>query len=255
MTPVAFAVAAHPDDIEFLMSGTMMRLKDAGYELHYMNIANGSCGTTQFDTETIVNMRRDEAKEAADFIGAIFHESLTSDLEIFYDKHLLSRLGSIMREVAPEILLVHSPTDYMEDHINACRLAVTASFSRGMCNFPVDPPRDAIANDVTIYHAQPHGNRDGLGRLIRPDIYVDVTSRIEEKTEMLTFHRTQKDWLDTSQGLNSYADTMKQLLREVGQMSETFEYAEGWRKHQHLGFCREIADPLSDAIPGFICFR
>lgn len=252
MAPVAFAVAAHPDDIEFLMSGTMMLLKAAGYELHYMNIANGSCGTTQYDTETIVKLRADEAKQASEFIGAIHHESLANDLEIFYEKGLLLRLGSIIRDVAPEILLVHSPADYMEDHTNSCRLAVTATFGRGMQNFPVDPACDPITSDVTIYHAQPHGNRDGLGNLIRPDIFVDVASMIYHKTEMLELHRSQKDWLDTSQGINSYIDTMKELLHEVGQMSGRFEYAEGWRKHNHLGFCHEDANPLADAISEFI---
>ena len=41
----AFAVAAHPDDIEFVMAGTLILLRRAGYELHYMNIANGCCGS------------------------------------------------------------------------------------------------------------------------------------------------------------------------------------------------------------------
>ena len=27
-----------------------------------------------------------------------------------------------------------------------------------------------------------------------------------------------------------------------------FEYAEGWRRHLHLGFCPEDADPLADAL-------
>ncbi len=252
MKPVAFAIAAHPDDIEFMMSGTLMRLKDAGFDLHYMNIANGSCGTTQYDRNTIVRLRRDEARKAADYIGAVYHDSLVNDLEIFYEKRLLSRLASIMREVAPEILLLHSPADYMEDHTSACRLAVTAAFGRGMPNFPVDPPREPTMKDVTLYHSQPHGNRDAMGNLIRPDIFVDVTCRIDEKTEMLNFHRTQKDWLDTSQGLNSYTDSMKEMLREVGQMSQKFEYAEGWRRHHHLGFCRKQANPLMEAIPEFV---
>ena len=43
MAKVAFAIACHPDDIEFMMAGTLTRLKeDLGYEIHYMNIANGS---------------------------------------------------------------------------------------------------------------------------------------------------------------------------------------------------------------------
>ena len=58
----AFAVAAHPDDIEFFMSGTLMLLKDAGYEIHYMNLANGCCGSTQHDAEMIARMRREEGE-------------------------------------------------------------------------------------------------------------------------------------------------------------------------------------------------
>lgn len=43
---VAFAIGAHPDDIEFMMGGTLFLLKEAGFESHYMTVANGSCGTT-----------------------------------------------------------------------------------------------------------------------------------------------------------------------------------------------------------------
>ena len=49
MSPRAFAVAAHPDDIEFMMAGTLILLGRAGYELHYMTIANGSCGSERLD--------------------------------------------------------------------------------------------------------------------------------------------------------------------------------------------------------------
>ena len=73
----AFAIAAHPDDIEFLMSGTLMHLRDAGYEIHYMNVANGCCGTTEYDVPTITRIRREEAQAAAASIDAIFpRESL-----------------------------------------------------------------------------------------------------------------------------------------------------------------------------------
>ena len=67
--PRAFAIAAHPDDIEFVMAGTMMRLKDAGYELHYMTIGNGSCGSSEHDAATIARIRRDEARAAAAYLG------------------------------------------------------------------------------------------------------------------------------------------------------------------------------------------
>jgi LmbE family N-acetylglucosaminyl deacetylase len=244
MPPRAFAIAAHPDDIEFVMAGTMMLLKQAGYELHYMNIADGSCGSIQHDARTTARIRRDEARAAAAFLGAEYHESLTGDLEIFYDRALLARLASVVRHVAPEILLVHSPQDYMEDHMNACRLAVTAAFCRGMPNFPVDPPRPPVEQDVSVYHAQPHGNCDGLRQPIHPDLFIDIGSVIDEKTAMLAKHESQKVWLDRSQGMDSYLMAMRELAREVGRLSGRYEFAEGWRRHLHLGLCSEQADPL-----------
>ncbi len=244
----AFAVAAHPDDIEFVMSGTLMLLGQAGYELHTMNIANGCCGSATLSASHTAEIRTREAMAAADAIGAEFHASLVNDLEIFYAHDTLARLAAVMREVAPEILLVHAPVDYMEDHVNACRLAVTAAFARGMPNYPTNPPREPVDAPVTIYHAQPHGNRDPLGQPVRPTIFVDVGSVIERKATTLACHKSQKEWLDVSQGLDSYLDSMRDLMREVGGMSGRFEYAEGWRRHHHLGFCGPEANPLVEAL-------
>jgi LmbE family N-acetylglucosaminyl deacetylase len=244
----AFAIAAHPDDIEFFMSGTLMLLKEAGYEIHYMNVANGSVGTTRHDVDTIVRMRREEAMQAAASIGAVYHESLTNDISIFYDQPTLARVASVMREVAPRIVLTHPPADYMEDHTNTCRLAVSAAFCRGMPNFPVDPPRAPIKQKVTVYHCQPYGNRDPLGQPVVPETFVDVQSLNERKADMLALHKTQKDWLDESQGLDSYLITMKDLAAEVGRMSGRFQYAEGFRKHLHLGFCDPDDNPLVEAL-------
>src|SRR5262245_43239003 len=158
----AFAVAAHPDDIEFVMAGTLIQLREAGYEIHYMNIANGCCGSAELSAAHTAAARELEAVAAADLIGAEFHPGLTYDRESFYNHETLTRLAAVIREVAPEILLVHSPEDYMEDHMNACRLAVTAAFARGMPNYPTQPTRPPVGQCVTIYHAQPHGNRDAL---------------------------------------------------------------------------------------------
>jgi LmbE family N-acetylglucosaminyl deacetylase len=198
--PAAIAIAAHPDDIEFLMSGTLMLLRSHGYQIHYWNLANGCCGSSKYDAATIAKIRREEAYSAAKAIGATFHESICNDLEVFYDRKLLGKVASVIRDVAPEIVLTHSPVDYMEDHTNACRLAV------------------------------------------------DTTDIIEQKKQMLSKHASQKLWLDESQGLNSYLDTMAELDAEVGRMSSIFKYAEGWRRHLHLGFCGKNDDPLRTVL-------
>lgn len=247
MTTV-LAVAAHPDDIEFLMAGTLLLLGRAGYELHYWNLANGCCGSTENDEWATARIRREEAIRAAHSIGAYFHESICPDLGIFYDRPTLARVASVIREVAPEIILTHAPVDYMEDHTNTCRLVVTGAFSRAMPNFPVDPPRPTASSSTTIYHAQPYSHRDPLGQLVIPDFFVDVTPVLEDKVQMLAMHQSQKEWLDASQGLDSYLQTLRDLDAEAGKLSGKFAYAEGWRKHLHLGFCGPTDNPLAAAL-------
>ncbi len=243
-----FAIAAHPVDIEFGMAGTLILLSKAGYEIHYMNLANGSCGTAEYDEEKIIKIRLGEAKNASKSIGATFHPPLVPDLGIYYTRELILKLGSVIRRVAPDILLIPSPEDYMEDHTNTCRIAVSAAFIRGMRNCTVDPPAAPVDKEIVIYHAQPHGNRDALNRIISPDIFVNIGEVMDKKSKTLAEHRSQKEWLDRSQGFDSYLLTMNDFAREVGKLSGRFEFAEGWRRHNPLGFCSSDANPLIEIL-------
>ena len=248
MKTTVFAIAAHPDDIEFMMAGTLFRLKEAGCDIHYMNVANGCCGTDRHEIDEIVRIRREESKQACHYLGAVFHDSLVNDLEIFYEKQLISRLASIIREVSPDIILTQYPCEYMEDHSNTARTVVTAAFCRGMKNFEVDPHREPIGKNVFIYHSLPYGLTDSLRKPVKADFYIDVEAVIDKKTKMLAKHKSQKEWLDVSQGMDSYLITMKEMSREVGKKSDTFQYAEGWIRHSHLGFCEAGSAPLEEAL-------
>jgi LmbE family N-acetylglucosaminyl deacetylase len=246
--PTALAIAAHPDDIEFYMAGTLLLLKAAGWEIHCLNLSSGNCGSTTLGAAKTRATRRAEAKRAAKILGAQWHPPMCDDLEIFYDLPTLRKLAAVVREVRPSIVLTHSPQDYMEDHMNTCRLAVTAAFSRGMPNFRTTPPRGAIEGDVTIYHAMPHGLRDGLRRRIVPGAFVNTTSVHATKREALAAHASQKAWLDASQGMDSYLLAMDEMSRAVGKLSRRYPHAEGWRRHLHLGFSPSDIDPLAETL-------
>jgi LmbE family N-acetylglucosaminyl deacetylase len=248
MPHTAFAVCAHPDDIEFMMAGTLLLLRNAGYAIHYMTLADGSCGSMTMDAATTARVRRTEAMEAAASVGAVYHESICPDLEIVYNVALLRRLAAVMRVVAPEIILTHPPADYMEDHMNTCRLVLTAAFARGMPNFVTEPATPIVEQPVTIYHAQPYGLHDPLGRPAGADFYVNTTSVLAEKRAMLACHRSQKEWLDSSQGIDAYLTHMEEMGRAAGARSGAFAHAEGWTHHLPLGYCANNADPLRAAL-------
>ncbi len=242
------AIGAHPDDIEFYMSGTLLMLQQAGYETHYLSLATGNCGSTQYSGPATRRIRNQEARAAARILGAQFHEPLTEDLEILYTPELLRGVAAVIRKAQPEIVLTHSPQDYMEDHMIASRLAVTAAFTRGMPNFRTSPPLPPAEYEVTVYHAMPHGLCDQLRRRIIPGAFVNTGAVHLKKREALAAHRSQQAWLAESQGLNSFLLTMEDMSRAVGRLSKRFQHAEGWRRHLHLGFCGAAADPLRAAL-------
>jgi len=246
--PAVLAIAAHPDDIEFLMAGTLLQLAARGWELHYMNLCDGSRGSTTMDPEECAATRLEEAQAACQVLGAKFYRPIYPDMEAAYTTENLCKVAAVVRLAKPTIVLTHSPTDYMEDHEVACRLAVSAAFSHGMPNLKSVPDVATYPDPVTVYHAMPIGNRTPLGEPVVPHLFVDETDVIETKVDALACHVSQKRWLDESQGMNSYLQTLRDLSREVGAMSGRFEYAEGWRRRQHWGFCGPEDDPLRDAL-------
>jgi len=246
--PAALAIFAHPDDIEFVAAGTLLLLRDAGWSIHYLNVSGGDCGSTTTGPEETRRIRAAEGRAAAAILGATFHPSIADDLCIFYEERLLRRLAAVIRRIRPRIVLTHSPEDYMEDHMNTARLAVTAAFARGMPNFTTDPPGEPYAGDVTVYHAMPHGLCDGLRRPVMPELFVDTTSVQAVKRQALAAHVSQKAWLDATQGMDSYLDAADEMARQVGRMSGRFAYAEGWRRHLHLGLSAHDDDPLAAAL-------
>ncbi|HDP34167.1 MAG TPA: LmbE family protein [Candidatus Hydrogenedentes bacterium] len=247
------AIGAHPDDVEFMMAGTLLMLARAGYEPHIFVVASGSCGSATDDRDAVVRARLSEAQAAAAMLGAQFHRPVTDDLEVLYSLPLLRKMAAVVRQARPHIILTHSPNEYMEDHSNTCRLAVTAAFSRGMRNFITDPETPPVNNSVTLYHALPYGLCDPFGKPVTPDLYVNIADALEMKRKALGCHASQKRWLDESQGLDSYLQAMEDMSREVGEWSERYAAAEGWRRHSHLGFCDLGSDPLCAALGEDVC--
>lgn len=250
--PSVLAIAAHPDDIEFVMAGTMLQLGRRGWDLHYMNVCDGSRGSTVLSETDCAATRLDEAKQAARVLGAQFYEPIARDMEVLYLPEYYSKIAAIVRRTRPSIVLTHAPIDYMEDHEIVCRLAVTAAFMHAMPNFVSDPPEATYDDPVTVYHAQPHGNKTPVGEPVVPHFYVDITAVTDQKMEALACHESQRAWLDLSQRMDSYTEQMLVVGREVGRMSGKFEMAEGWRRREHWGFCGANDDPLRDALADII---
>lgn len=247
--PAVLAIFAHPDDIEFRAAGTLLQLGRAGFALYCLNVSSGNCGSMTTGPAETARLRASEAGKAAEILGAHLFSSLADDLEITYNVPLLRKIAAIVRQANPSIVLTHALQDYMEDHMITARLAVTATFAKGMPNFDTDPVSTPAAGDVAVYHAMPHGLQDPLRRRVYPDAVVDVGPVHARKREALAAHRSQKDWLDKTQGMDSYLVSMDEESHAVaGFVTAGLEYGEGWTRHLHLGFSARDTDPLAEAL-------
>ncbi|MEZ5433076.1 MAG: PIG-L family deacetylase [Verrucomicrobiales bacterium] len=167
-----------------------------------MNLSSGNAGSTQLSPQDTRITRARESRDAAKILGAVYHGPIGDDLEILYTVPLLRKLSAVIRSVAPEVVLTHSPQDYMEDHMNTSRLAVTAAFARGMptsCR-PTDRSGGQPRHRLSCPAPWPARwiEAAGPGRSLCRH---HLGARPERAA--LAAHRSQKEWLDTSQGMDS----------------------------------------------------
>ncbi len=234
MPPTVLALFAHPDDAEFLCAGTLLHLARLGARIHIATITAGDCGSAILPPEKIALIRRKEAKRAAERVGANYSCLALKDLRIFYDQATLKKVMEVVRRTDPEMVLTHSPGDYMVDHETTSRLAQTACFGAMAPNFRTGARRAARGTRAIphLYYAQPFGGRDIFGDEIRPRLAVDITSTLAEKKAMLACHESQQAWLRSQQDIEQMNDPVQSMARRIGALSG-IEAAEGFR--QHLG--------------------
>ncbi|HIE28341.1 TPA: PIG-L family deacetylase, partial [Candidatus Poribacteria bacterium] len=79
------AVGAHPDDVEFLIAGTLTLLYQKGYTIHIATVATGDMGSMELRSQRISSKRYKEAVNAAKILDASYQSLGESDLSIVFD--------------------------------------------------------------------------------------------------------------------------------------------------------------------------
>jgi LmbE family N-acetylglucosaminyl deacetylase len=245
------ALFAHPDDAEFLCAGTLAHLANRGAKIHIVTVAAGDCGSTILPPAKITRIRRAEAARAAKLLEATHTCLEEKDLLVFYDGPTVKKVLELVRRVDPELVLTHSPVDYMADHEATSRLCQSACFGAMAPNFRTGARRPAKAARRVphLYYAQPFGDRDILGKEIRPSLFVDISPTLELKERMLACHESQQAWLHAQQDIPRPTHPMRQMAERAGELSG-FRWAEGFRQHLGQGFPQDnlLAKLLGDLI-------
>ncbi len=230
MRKVVLSFLAHPDDAEILCAGTLIRLADAGWEIHIATATAGDCGTMTENRWDISSIRTKEAKAAAALIGATYHCIDERDGMVVYDKPSIQKTVDLFRRVAPALVFTHAHRDYMLDHEQASLLARGASFVYGAPNISTHP-RHPDSHVPHLYYCDPIEGMDPLGNPVAPTTVIDISAQIEKKAKMLATHASQREWLRAHHGMDEYIDGMKRWSAKRGKEIGS-AYAEGFVQHR-----------------------
>jgi LmbE family N-acetylglucosaminyl deacetylase len=237
MANIVLSLLAHPDDAEFLCAGVLTRLaQEKGWSVHIAAMTPGDCGSAELSPREISKIRRHEGEAAAALIGAAFHCLEERDLLISFTERALEKVTRLLRQIKPDIVLTHSPSCYMVDHERTSTLTRSACFAAPVRNFLWDRGHgDPLPHVPHLYYCDTIEGKDLFGEAVKPGYYVDISSVIETKAQMLAAHASQREWLLKHHGMDQYIDAMRKWSGQRGK-EHGVAYAEGLRQHLGHGY-------------------
>lgn len=249
--PRALAVMAHPDDVEILVAGTLFHLRTLGWKLGIVTMTAGDCGSPTLRSEEIARIRYAESQAAAKLLGAWHACAGLMDLEVFANAENLRKVVAVLREFNPDLLITHSPVDYMLDHEETSRLVRAASFATAIPNYQTRQGMAAKRSRATpaLYYADPIEGTNPLGERVYPQFYVDIKKQLPMKKKMLACHASQRKWLRAHHGVDEYIEQVVDWAGRYGRECGT-TYAEGFR--QHLGHAYPRDPILQEALAPYV---
>jgi LmbE family N-acetylglucosaminyl deacetylase len=226
------AIMPHPDDMEILCAGTLIRLIALGWEVHVATMTPGDKGSATLPPDEIAAIRRAEAQRGAAAIGAASYRCLEfADCEIVFDNAARRRVAGLLCAVAPSLVFTTPPDDYMLDHEITSRLVRDACFNAPIRNYDAEGQAAAVSGIPYLYYTDAIEGHDIFGQPSRVTGIIDISAQIEQKAQALTWHDSQRSWLQKQHGMDNYIDSMKQWSarrgREIG-----VAYGEAFCQHR-----------------------
>ena len=242
------AVLAHPDDAEILCGGTLCLLADAGWQVHVATMTPGDCGSMSLPPKEISLIRREEGRAAAKFYAGEFHCLEERDLQIVYSEEALRKVCVILRMVQPDIVITHSPSDYMVDHEETSRIVRASCFNSTIPSAPAQVGALPLEAIPALYYTDPIEGNDAFGQPVSPDFVIDVSYVLDRKQEALEQHESQKQWLLEQHGVDDLVETMTKWSKQRG-ISVGVGAGEGFRQHVAHAYPKD--NILADALSAF----
>ena len=171
----ALIIGAHPDDPETGCGGTMLVLKQAGYEVVSVYMTKGEAGIPGKTHEESSAIRVEEATKASEKLGArpVFMTQIDGTTEINKERYVEMR--ELIAAEKPDVVFTHWPIDSHADH-RVCSSLVYDAWRRLGYNFE-------------LYYFEVMSGMQS--QLFQPTDYVNISSVANQKWEACNCHASQ----------------------------------------------------------------
>lgn len=174
--------AAHPDDAELSMGGTIAKFSNNGFKVGIIDLTKGELGT-----RGSIETRREEANKASAILKVHHRENLgLRDGSVKFSEDYLKKIISCIRKYQPKIIFAPYFNDRHPDHIGASQLVKEAMFFSGLPKI-VTEENDKIQipyrPQKLFYYMQTYE--------FNPSFVVDISNTFETKMNAVRAYETQ----------------------------------------------------------------
>lgn len=199
----ALVVAAHPDDAEICLGGTLLRLVRAGRAVGVVDLTRGELGS-RGDRAT----RDGETAAATEILGlAARHNLDLPDGGLRSSEPSRAALAALIRELRPDVLLAHHLEDLHPDHAAAGALAREAWYLAGLRRLAEGAGGPPAHRPPRLLHFMGHVP-------FEPTFVVDVSEVWEDKRRLVQTYASQlrpQDESDDGSHLLFGADILERM--------------------------------------------
>ncbi len=199
MKKVIFGIFAHPDDEAFGPSGTLLKLREEGCDLHLIVLTDGEAGVNPDNAPDLGKVRLDEWRAAAKLLGADYTHALhypDGALETVSEEELEQKTSSIITGIMKDYdepsevsFVTFEPSGLTghRDHIAATNLTtrIAKAFkASSVWYFCLD--KDQAPLEGTAYY-EPRAREDDY-----ITTRIDVSKQLNDKYQVIDAHYSQR---------------------------------------------------------------
>lgn len=192
-------LGAHPDDGDYDFASQFVKLVRAGAKVTSVAFCNGCKGHVEMGPEELAARRLKEAQSAAKVYGLERYIVLECpDCELDATREWRERIGRLIRDIAPDMIITHRTVDYHSDHRAVGQIVMDCCYFLGVPHWCPDTPvpeNIPFAMNAVDTFTSP--------RLLRPDLVMSAAGALEEGARGLACHVSQLfEWMPPEEGDN-----------------------------------------------------